>query len=644
MNKDLLIKCMLFVVLLCQISPISAKELDSTRLMSKVYRAYELQNTDPDSALLLSNEVLKTSILHKYQEGIAYAYIRIGSIYNLQGKNDSALYLINESKSIRENISDIQGAIGSCYLLSYIYEETGNLDSAYAVLYHAKSLNEKLADSVNEIDINVELANLYILYDEVQTANNLYRESLGLSNRIGYNDGIIQCLSGLGRCAYNLDELDTAIYYFNKATNYYLQSDDRIALATNFQNLALCYVGLRDYVKANKYYESSLNLFDSLEFRTEQALVLYNMGTMYLNMESYDSAIYFLKKSKILSELNNDIHRETLCAEFLSLAYKLKGNYEIAYEYQENFIELNDSLLNEEKVRSISEMQTKYETQLKEQEIELLDEENKTKTAQRNALFVGILLLILSASALIFFFVQKNKISKQAKQIAEQKLDSVLDEQEINTYNAMLKGQEEERLRIANDLHDRLGSMLSTIKLMFSSLEDKIGQVLEENKTQMDKTTSLIDDACVEVRRISHNLGAGLIANYGLVNSLEDLTETINQTSKVDCKLLVYNMEEGLPLRFEVELYRIAQEILNNALKYANAKSITVQLSRLDEEFSMTIEDDGVGFDFARAKKKGGMGLANIEKRAAKLNGKVYIDTAINKGCISIIEIPLKQS
>lgn len=632
-----------FLFCIC-ISSVMASDIDTNRIMDQVYQAYHLQEKYPDSSFQLARDIYEESKRINFKEGVAYSAFRIGTIYNLWGKNDSSAQYVKEANSIRLSNEDWLGASSTSLFLGIIYKELGKMDSAFSYFIASEKLVRQANDSVGWHRIVIESAHQYLDYGEVKKAKDYYNQALNLSLAMGNEELMGFSYSALGKYFFESNQYDSAMYYFKSSVDLFEQVDLPQQVLVNKNNLALCYSNTGRWAEATLIFKSTISAYKALKLREDLSLNYLNLGQTYLNRNMVDSAIHYLKNASFLSNTIKNLENESLALLYLSDAYQLKGEYETAMGYQKKHAVLKDSLLNAEKVRSISEMQTKYETQLKEQEIELLDEENKTKTAQRNALFVGILLLILSASALIFFFVQKNKISKQAKQIAEQKLNSVLDEQEINTYNAMLKGQEEERLRIANDLHDRLGSMLSTIKLMFSSLEDKIGQVQEENKTQMDKTTSLIDDACVEVRRISHNLGAGLIANYGLVNSLEDLTETINQTSKVDCKLLIYNMEEGLPLRFEVELYRIAQEILNNALKYANAKSITVQLSRLDEEFSMTIEDDGVGFDFARAKKKGGMGLANIEKRAAKLNGKVYIDTAINKGCISIIEIPLKQS
>ena len=206
----------------------------------------------------------------------------------------------------------------------------------------------------------------------------------------------------------------------------------------------------------------------------------------------------------------------------------------------------------------------------------------------------------------------------------------------------MLEGQEEERMRIATDLHDRLGSMLSTVKLLFSALDEKIDKNQEENKKQYEKANNLLDEACVEVRRVSHNLGTGMVANFGLVRAIEELCESIDESGKMKCQLLTYGIEEAkLKLKVEVGIYRIVQELFNNVIKHSKAKKLTVQLNALEEELSITVEDDGVGFDPVKVRQKGGMGLNNLEQRAQNLGGTLHIDSRKGKGTTTIIELPI---
>ncbi len=623
---------------------IQAKEIDTSFVMGRVVLAHQIQDEYPDSAYTIAKEVLAYSSERDYDEGMAYAYLRMGHLMNVSGKNDSALHFAMQAYQLRKAREDYKGAIGAAFTLSYIYNELGQSDSAFSILYQAIELEKSISDSLTLAQLHLELGQLLREYENHDAAIESIEKAKTFNSTIKDKYLSIQIYDALGSVYYASNQNLKALDEYLKANQLLSEDEFSTSLMLNLNNLANCYTRLDNHEKAKRIYLLIIRELRASKRYPDLSLAYFNIGMLYSNNENCDSAIYYYNKSYNIAYMNDDVYRQAACEHQKAKCFHELGNHESAYIHHYRFKELSDSLLNIDKLSLIEELNTKYQTRLKEQEIELLDKENKTKTAQRNALVIGIFLLMILASAIIFFFSQKNKISKQKQQIAQQKLDSVLDEQEIKTYNAMIEGQEEERQRIASDLHDRLGSMLSTIKLLFSSLEEKIVNVQNENKTQYEKATNLIDEACVEVRRISHNLSSGLVANYGLVKALEDLCETINHSSKVECKLLTYNMEEGLPLRFEVELYRIAQEVLNNALKHADANTITIQLGRLEDEMSMTIEDDGKGFEVDKTKGKEGMGLDSMRKRAEKLNGNLYIDSDIDKGTITIVEIPLNRT
>ncbi len=618
-----------------------AQDLDSNAFMDKVYAAYELEGIDNDSAYSLAEEALTEANQFDYKLGKAYALVRLASINNLQGKNDSAIHFAQEARAIRIQEGDLSGAIGVCYILAYAFEETGNVDSAFAVLYDAKRMIDAAGDSSDLVDVLLELGNLNASYKEAEEALELYVEAGELAKRIDYQAGQATANSNRGRAAFAARRFEEAIGFYLDAQEYYLKEQDQVALALNYNNLALAHSHLEHYQMATLLFNNAIQLFKDLGMNAEQANSYFNLGSMYNNRRMPDSAIFFLNKSKFMSHVIGDIMLLAKSHEFLADAYVMNGDYLLAYENQVQSNRLQDSVLSIEKVKSISDMQTKYETEKKEQKIVLLDAQNKTKSAQRNVLLVGSLLLLLIILASSIYWRQKNKLAKKNKEIAEQKIESLLDEQEIKTYDAMLAGQEEERLRIATDLHDRLGSMLSTIKLLFSSLEEKIDLAQEESKKQADRAGNLIDDACVEVRRISHNLGSGMVANFGLIAALDNLCSSIQSSGKISCEFIPYGDFKGLPLQTEVEIYRMIQEGINNSLKHSQAENLSLQINRLSDEININLSDDGIGFDKSKVNLKGGMGLGSLQTRADKIKANLIIDSKIGSGTNILIEIPL---
>ena len=613
-------------------------------IISKVYKAAEMQSINPDSALQLGYEILKESEAINYTEGKGYAYIRISSILNLKGKNDSALIYAKKAYLIRNQLGDISGAAAAKCLMGYIYEETGRIDSAFAAFYFSIRLLEEEKDTTQLLETYLELAHLLCDYNELGKAKLYYDKSLALA--IETNDVLSKAYCYEGYAKFYLRKLDykkTLNYYF-EAAKIHRELNNTFELAVIYSNIAVCYDNVSNYKLAISFYHESLKIYQQMNLTSSISLAYFNLGVSFYNLKELDSSVFYLSNSMEFANLIGDINRQSKIKKQLSSIYFSKGDHLLAYQSFREYSRLNDSLINLNKVASIAEMQTKYETEKKEQKIVLLDEQNKTQEAQRNLLFAIAASLLLGIVTLSFLYIQRKKIAKKNELIAEQKIESLLDEQDIKTYNALLEGQEEERMRIATDLHDRLGGILSTIKLLFSALDDKIDKSQKQSKVQYEKANYLLDEACVEVRRVSHNLGTGMVANFGLYRALEELCESIHDSGKIKCSLLAFGLEESpVKLKIEVGIYRMVQEVFNNSLKYAKAKNLTLQINRNEDDITIMIEDDGIGFDLQKAKMKDGMGLNNIEMRAIKLKGTLHIDTKIGRGVTTIIEIPLNS-
>ncbi|MEQ9374888.1 MAG: sensor histidine kinase [Imperialibacter sp.] len=339
--------------------------------------------------------------------------------------------------------------------------------------------------------------------------------------------------------------------------------------------------------------------------------------------------------------------------KLLSNTYHGLGQYKEAYSNRSWEKYYSDSLYSSEKQKTVRELTIKYETELKEKEIAKLTSEKKAQeqevllaTSEKNAYRVGIVLAVALAIAVSAFFAQRQKASHlrsmQALTERNVRIDALLKEQEVSSLNALIEGQEKERMRIAEELHDRLGSMLSAIKLNFigSTVKKDVEQKSTENETV--RTSQMLEEAVTEVRRISHNLSTGQVSRYGLVSSMDDLAARINQSDSVAMKVMHFNLEERLPVEMETGIYRITQEMLANVLKHAQASEFIVQLNKTENSVILTAEDDGIGFDYKEARRKGGIGLQNIENRVKKFGGQFSVDTAPGKGAIFTFEFPLE--
>lgn len=250
-------------------------------------------------------------------------------------------------------------------------------------------------------------------------------------------------------------------------------------------------------------------------------------------------------------------------------------------------------------------------------------------------LIFGTFTLLLATFLLITFaFLFQRKLIR--KQQAFREIELLLQKQETKAAYAVLEAQELERKRIAEDLHDQLGSRLASVKLHFHAFKNG-GQGSSEFFTRGDK---LLDEAVEEVREISHNLLSGILSKFGLVAALEDLKETLGSTKQLNFQLQVHYIDQRFDLMIEVGLYRIIQELVSNILKHARATEVILQLTRHDKDILVIIEDNGVGFD-QHQPNHSGIGLSNIYSRVEKLRGRISIDSQVDKGTIVTIEIPL---
>jgi signal transduction histidine kinase len=221
--------------------------------------------------------------------------------------------------------------------------------------------------------------------------------------------------------------------------------------------------------------------------------------------------------------------------------------------------------------------------------------------------------------------------------IAEQRIRQLEEEKKLLAAKSLVEGQEDERKRVARELHDGLGVLLSTAKMAFTTLKDP----KPENKLLIDKATKLLEQASGDVRKISHNMMPGLLTKLGLYEALEDLFEKIDETESIEVSIDIPEDVQRLPENQEIMLYRIVQEMVNNTLKHAAATSIGITIQQVNGMLEIHYSDDGKGFEVERQLDKKTLGLTSIMSRVDFLNGTVDITSKPGKGMKFAIRIPV---
>jgi two-component system, NarL family, sensor kinase len=277
----------------------------------------------------------------------------------------------------------------------------------------------------------------------------------------------------------------------------------------------------------------------------------------------------------------------------------------------------------------IAEMQTKYETVKKEKQIE----DQKYTIAKRNYTIIGIVGLALLLSILAWAIFNRYRLRK--KNELQQKLN---EQQQKATIN-ILAAEERERKRIASDLHDGVGQLMTAAWLNMQAINEKTKNTDSETAELLDKAMHLVDESCKEVRAVSHNMMPNALLKKGLVNAVKEFLQQINiKSTKIN--LQTEGLNNSLPNHVETVLYRVIQESVNNVVKHAQATSLDISINQDETGIDVMIEDNGKGFNFSEADKKDGIGLQNIKSRIEYLKGTVEWNTAENKGTLVAIHIP----
>ncbi|MEO5999548.1 MAG: ATP-binding protein [Chitinophagaceae bacterium] len=235
-------------------------------------------------------------------------------------------------------------------------------------------------------------------------------------------------------------------------------------------------------------------------------------------------------------------------------------------------------------------------------------------------------------------FKTRQQLSKQQQDLQHQKIIELEKNKQLLTIDAMLKGQEEERGRIAKDLHDGLGSLLSGTKLSFINVKEML-VLSPEKRILFERSLSMLDNTIIDLRKVAQNLMPEALVKFGLHEALSDFCDSIQSSSGIQVFCQQFGEKRKLSDTAEMYTYRIIQELVNNAVKHADPSTIMVQLAISKDKTGITVEDDGKGFDISKVSQTKGAGQANINYRVLYFNGTYDIVTSPGTGTSVIIEL-----
>jgi signal transduction histidine kinase len=323
---------------------------------------------------------------------------------------------------------------------------------------------------------------------------------------------------------------------------------------------------------------------------------------------------------------------------------RITGNLKDAFHHLKTYDLIKDSLQNETSLKRIDFLEARYES---EKKLTAIDRLEKEKELQRlsikqkstlNYLLAGSLAALIIVGFLAYRnFRHRHLLATQQEQLQQRRISELEKDKQLVAVDSMLKGQEEERSRLAKDLHDGLGGLLSGVKFSLSNMKDNL-IITPDNMAVFERSLDMLDTSIKELRRVAHNMMPELLTKFGLDEALKEYVNGINATGLFTLKYQSVGMDTRIEKTTEIIIYRIVQELLNNIMKHATATEVMVQLVKEANRLSIMVEDNGKGFDTVKLKDNKGAGLTSIQSRVNYLKGRLDINSEEGKGTLVNIE------
>ena len=414
-----------------------------------------------------------------------------------------------------------------------------------------------------------------------------------------------------------------ALYYYREVEKNLPYTTSPTLKSDNPHGLANAYMKLGNEKLANEYRDKALKIAKYYNNRVVIFATYADLADIYQHRKQYNKAIEYRKASLEYARQSGWKEMESRAESYLYTTYKLAGDSQNALRYLEAHKIHEDSLGRFSVQKAYAELQTKYEAEKQQLRITELEKEKLRQT--RNFL-LGLSLLGVLLSAYIFWSNRRLKAGNELLKAKNREIES-----------ALLKGQTIERKRVASELHDNLNTKIAALRWRLEALD--ISKYPKPDQKILAGLVQMLDDVYADIRLISHNLLPPELETHGISAALQKLTKKLNFNTKTKFHLVTNELTERLNPKMEYQLYSIALELVNNVLKHAQAEQVWMSLSKNDETVTLTVSDDGIGFQ--EKQRPEGVGLRNISSRVEALQGTWKVESKPNNGSKVTVEVPV---
>jgi two-component system, NarL family, sensor kinase len=538
------------------------------------------------------------------------------------GEGEKALALARKNRD-SVSVAVVKKHIG---VASYF---KGEYSVAAKNYFEAIAILEKSGEPDKLAPVYNELAKLYRKTRDLDKAADNYRKAENIFRQLKDTGGIAMILNESGVVYEYKADYKEALSRYGASLQLAQAAGDSLGVSYALSNIAGINVIEKNYTSAETNLLRALRIRENLKDSFAIALTYSDLGSAMNDKGDYARAVDYLERSNAIAiRLGYPELQSTNYSE-LSEAAQRSGDFQKAYDYFLQKSYLRDSIFALEKAKQIEELRTEYETAEKEERIRQQEE----RIRLQNYIFIGIAGVVLLSGLLIHSLYKKNKLRQEAKMKTE-----LIAQQELAA-RAVIEAEENERQRIARDLHDGVGQMMSAAKMNLSAFESEFSNGNNEQKETLEKIIQLVDESCREVRTVSHVMMPSALLKNNLATAIQEFTDKLDD-GKLKIHVYTSGLDQRLDSNIESVLYRVIQECVTNAIKHSNATTLDISLVRENNEITGTIEDNGKGFD-PQSMNSDGIGLKNITSRIEYLKGKVDFDSRPGKGTVIAFHVPV---
>lgn len=610
---------------------------DTLRVQALTDLCYTFLSINPDSSIHFGEQAVVLADKIDFKKGSASSRSDLGLAYYYKGDLSKAVSLWESASAIREKLNDKSGVAALNIKIGAAYFKLGNYEKSLAGQMKALKMFEQLENDFGVAQALNNVAAVFEMQKQYGKAREYYLKAVDVHTKKKDSVQVGQVLINIGNLHYRENRFDSAAWFWKNALK-------KIPAGVVPQYESIAYNNLAENYTVAGQYDSALLFIN-------RAITLRRNTKDYQGLTSSMSnlgRIYALQKRYSLAEKTYEAALDSAKAKGLKIEeskihlnlYKLQeetGDYKDALNNYVHYATLEDSLSNERSRKNLDELLVTYETDKKEQQIVIQNAELSSQKILIERTYMIIVGLIVIVGLLVIIYLLARGRFRRKQQLAENEKQLAVREAFID---ATIRSQENERKRFAQDLHDGMGQLISSLRLMVNQLDKNTS--IEEKHSIAERSETILNEMHTEIRSIAFNLMPQTLIQHGLLPALQEMALRLNQTGKIAVRVQGFDIPERLNEVHEISLYRIIQEWINNVIKYADASKIEVQLIGHEEEINITIEDNGAGFDTKKLELSNGNGWKNMNSRINLIKGEIDIDSAPQRrGTSLMIRIPI---